>query len=171
MSVKRVYLAGPIAGLNHSEATYNWRKDVYKKLSGEHWTEHDSSAYATRIECYSPMRGKKFLADMMGDNKLGTHAYHQQAISTPNAIVGRDREDVKQADLIFMNLLGAKERSIGTIVEMGWADAFRVPVLLCMEKEGNIHEHLFMRQMATYVVDNVDEGVFIAKHFLIPGLD
>jgi len=169
---KRVYLAGPIAGLNHEQATYNWRKEVYEKLSGEHWvSSNDSSMHSVIVDCYSPMRGKKFLAEMMGDNKLGTHAYHQQPISTPNAIVGRDREDVRRADLIFMNLMGAKERSIGTIVEMGWADAFRVPVLLCMEKEGNIHEHLFMRQMATYVVDNITDGIFIAKHFLLPGLD
>lgn len=171
MHSKRVYMAGPIAGLNHAEATYNWRQEVYRALQGEHWVGHDRSSYVTRIDCYSPMRGKKFLAEMMGDNKLGTHAYHQQPISTPNAIVGRDREDVRRADLVFMNLIGAKERSIGTIVEMGWADAFRVPVLLCIEKEGNIHEHLFMRQMATYVVDNIKDGLFIAKHFLLPGLD
>ena len=37
-------------------------------------------------------------------------------------IVTRDRWDVAKADVVLMNLVGATQVSIGTMVELGWAE-------------------------------------------------
>lgn len=69
-----------------------------------------------------------------------------------------------------MNLLGAKRVSIGTTVELGWADAWRKPLILVMEKSGNIHGHIFYQGIPTYRVDNLDSGIACAKYLLLPQL-
>lgn len=163
MGMKKVYLAGPIAGLTHAEATYSWRQDVASQL------EWSGDGHA--IRCFSPMRAKKFLGEMTPDRIIGKQAYHEHPVSSGNAITGRDRNDVKTSDLVFMNVLGAKAVSIGTTVELGWADAYRVPVVLCIEKEGNPNDHLFYRNLATYVCDNLDHGIMCARALLLPGVD
>lgn len=173
MTTKKVYLAGPIAGLTHGEATYSWRQKVFDGLHGSHnCTGHhqDGEVHAVQyvdIHCYSPMRGKTFLADK---GVLGTLGY-DNPISRVQAILGRDRDDVRTSDLVFMNLIGAKAVSMGTTVELGWADAYRVPVILCMEKEGNPHEHIFFQGLNTYRCESVEQGIALAKVFLLPGVD
>lgn len=172
MTTKKIYLAGPIAGLSHQEATYGWREFVYDRLHGA----HDSMNGArVNIHCYNPMRGKKFLASVMGTNPLGktVTGYHKQPIATAKAIVGRDRDDVRTSDLIIMNLAGAKAVSIGTTTELGWADAFRIPILLIKgtDWDSNPHNHLFFDEIATWAVETPEEAVHIAKQHLLPYLD
>lgn len=164
MATKKVYLAGPIAGLTHTEATYSWRQDVYTELTGSHRQVVGSSF---TIHCYSPMRGKTFLADK---GVLGAIGY-DNPVSRVQAILGRDRDDVRTADLVFMNLIGAKTVSIGTTCELAWADAYRVPVILCMEKEGNPHEHIFFQGLSTYRCESVEQGIALTKAFLLPSID
>ena len=177
MATKKVYLAGPIAGLTHAEATYSWRRDVYDRLHGIYRIEKGvhsmhSADPVVQIHCCSPMRAKKFLGEQTPDRVISKQAYHQHPISTGRAITGRDFDDVRTADLVFMHVLGAKEVSIGTTVELGWASALRVPIVLVMEKDGsNPHDHLFYKDLVTYHCENVEDAVMCSKALLLPGMD
>ena len=111
-------------------------------------------------ECLSPLRGEK-----LSNGVYSATATDESVFNTQNAIIGRDRADCCGADLIFMNLLGAKKVSIGTMVELAWADASRKPVIVCIEKHGNPHDSEYVRGLATYVVSSLDEGIAVARCF------
>lgn len=148
----RVYFAGPIAGLDYKGAT-DWREVVAKQLAPD-------------ILALSPMRGKDYLAAYtdIGGTPGAMHAMNN-AMSTPAAIVTRDRNDTTKSDAVLMNLLGAKKVSIGTMIEAGWADAARVPIVLVIEPD-NIHQHAMLIDIAGYIVPTLDEAVHILKAFL-----
>ncbi len=171
MQHKKIYLAGPIAGLSYNESALGWREYVANNLGGYHGVQKEAhgTGMGTMLHCYSPMRGKSFLRDVKKDQILDKLEYKDSPVSTTQGILGRDRHDTTGADLVFINLLGAKAVSIGTMVELGWADAARKPVVLCMEKDGtNIHEHLFVQGLVTYRVDNLDDGISCSRLVLLP---
>lgn len=151
--MKRIYLAGPISGLNYGECT-DWRNDVKNSFN------------SSQFEVYSPMRGKEFLENTGPIDAVANQGNHP--MRTDAAITTRDRNDVKKADVVIMNLLGAKIVSIGTMIEAGWADAFGVPVILVIENQGNLHEHAILKRIAGYRVDNLDDAIKIAKIMLLP---
>lgn len=136
-----VYLAGPIKGLEYSIAT-DWRNDVTNRLA-----EHG-------IVCASPMRGKSYLAH---EQELGDK-YDAHILSTAKAIVTRDRWDTTTCDLVLMNVIGAERVSIGTMIEAGWADASRVPIVLAME-DGNVHDHGMLTEIAGFRTLSLVEAV------------
>ena len=145
MKSKSIYLAGPISGLEHHE-TVLWRETLTEELA-----KHE-------IQCISPMRNKNYL---IGTGKIAAYGYGH-TLSTDKAIVTRDRFDLLRSDLIVVNLLGAERVSIGTMVELGWADAHGKPVLLIIEPEDsenkNIHEHAFVRELCGWRVSTVEEA-------------
>lgn len=140
-----VYLSGPITGLDYAGCT-DWRTYAAAVLKSE------------GIEGLSPMRGKAFLAGCgaITDRMQETLS---NFMTQDAAIVTRDRWDTTRCDFMLVNLTGAKAVSIGTMIELGWADAARVPVILVMEPNGNIHEHAFVRQLSGYRVEDLDEGL------------
>lgn len=144
--MKRLYLAGPMAGLGYAIAS-TWREKVTESLSDI-------------AECLSPLRGEK-----LSNGVYSAVATDESVFNTQNAIIGRDRADCCRADLVFMNLLGAKKVSIGTMVELAWADASRKPVIVCIEKTGNPHDSEYVRGLATYVVTSLEEGIAVARCF------
>jgi nucleoside 2-deoxyribosyltransferase len=165
-TTKRVYLAGPIAGLTYEEATYSWREKVINQLGGMYYLGEDNDvAEAVNVQCYTPMRGKIFLKGT--GTVIGKQGYEDHPMSSMQGIIGRDRNDVMNADLVFMNVHGAKAVSIGTTVELGWADAFRKPIVLILDK-GGMHDHAFYKGLATYVCDSLEQGIECAKALLIP---
>jgi nucleoside 2-deoxyribosyltransferase len=83
----------------------------------------------------------------------------------------RDRYDVMSSDVVLFNLLGTTTVSIGTCIEFGWADAFRKPVVLVMEPEGNLHDHPMVREAAGYIVPTLDEAVQVLDCILNPQLE
>lgn len=185
MQHKKIYLAGPIAGKSYNVSALGWRAYVSNELGGVYQQEGRACGLnglpleGIQLDCYSPMRGKAFLHDVKGDEVLGKLPFAQSPVSTTNGILGRDRNDCMKSDLIFMNLLDAKEASIGTTVELGWADAARVPVILVMEDGGtvkdsetgsNVHEHLFYQGLITYRLNNLDDAIACAKLILLPGI-
>lgn len=120
MSLGRVYLAGPIAGLSYGDAT-DWRSQA------EEWLKrHD-------IVGFSPMRWKRYLAREID---LKASGYDEFPLSSARGITTRDRFDTMRVDAMIVNVLGAEKVSIGTCIELGWADAARVPIILAIEKEG-----------------------------------
>lgn len=149
-----VYLSGPITGLDFKGCT-DWREYARMRLDD------------LGIEGLSPMRGKEFLADC-GTIEDGTQEVLTNFMSQDAAIVTRDRWDTTRADFMLVNLLDAKRVSIGTVIELGWADAARIPVILIMEPKGNIHEHAFVRQLSGYRVETVDDALHLLGAALAP---
>ncbi len=81
---------------------------------------------------------------------------------------GKEYLEGKGCDFMLCNLLGAKQVSIGTMIELGWADLSRTPVVLVMEPSGNIHEHAFVRQLAGYRVDSLEAGLDLIGAAMAP---
>jgi nucleoside 2-deoxyribosyltransferase len=144
----RVYLAGPIKGLSY-DSCVSWREYAIKVLS------------YSGIIGVSPMRGKELLR---GTEKIIDGLDH--VLCTPAGLVTRDRFDVKSCDLMLVNFLGAKEISIGTSAEFGWADAYGKPIVTVIEREGNVHDHPFIQRLTGFRVETLDEGLSVVKSIL-----
>lgn len=147
---RKVYLAGPISGLTFDAA--------------EGWRHAFSSAVDDRIECFSPLRGKDFLAC----RGILEGSYPEEPLATDQAITARDRHDCTNADLVVFNLLGTTRVTIGTMIELGWADAHRIPAILVIEKEGNPHDHPMVRQTTQFRVDNLEDALALTELILLP---
>ena len=109
-------------------------------------------------EVISPLRGKELLFN--DDEILGTE--YANVRLTSKAITTRDRFDVMRTDLIVVNFLGINRVSIGTVLEIGWADMLRKPVLVIMGK-GNIHQHGMIKEIAGWVVDDYSLAIKIIR--------
>jgi hypothetical protein len=158
-----VYLAGPITGLTYNGAT-DWRKEVERDLFPD-------------IDALSPMRGKEYLkslaviADAKKQGVIGGTSedlYKMgNVMSSPQGITGRDRNDVRTSQAVLMNLLGATTVSIGTMIEAGWADAFRVP-LIVVRTPGDLHSHGMLDALALYTVTDLEEAIHLTRMLLLP---
>jgi nucleoside 2-deoxyribosyltransferase len=140
--MKTVYLAGPITGLTH-EASLAWRTRLARAFAD------------AGVKALTPNRGRPHLKDqgILEEQYIGKHP-----LDTPQAICAQDRNDVRSSDVVLMNLLEAPRVSIGTMMEVAWADAFRVPLVVAMEREGNPHEHAMLRGMAAVIVHDLDDA-------------
>jgi nucleoside 2-deoxyribosyltransferase len=149
--MKKIYLAGPISGLTYDGAQ-EWRDEFRNNID-------------PRIEAFSPLRGNEYLT-LRGPLE---GSYSEYPLTTDQGITARDRYDCMGSDLVVFNLLGATRVSIGTMIEFGWCDAARNPAIVIMEKEGNIHDYLMIRQIAQFRVDNLKDAISIAEIILLPG--
>lgn len=144
-----LYCAGPINGLPYAE-TVDWREQVAIKLP-------------PNIKAVSPMRGKKYLSS----EQAMKESYEEHQLASRKGIATRDRMDVMRSDAVLVNLLGAKKVSIGSVIEIAWADILRKPIIVAMD-EGNIHSHAIIREVAGFIVPTLDEAIEIAISVLSP---
>lgn len=153
----KVYLAGPITGCTYGECT-NWRDGVKQHL------EDVSNGH---IVGYSPLRSKEYLKD---EKKiLDFYPDTFSVMSTQRGIYTRDRFDVKSSDLVLVNMIGAQIVSIGTVMEVAWADAWDIPIVYVTEKDvKNIHDHSMMREACPFTVHSLEEAVLLTKKILMP---
>src|SRR5690554_4717505 len=114
----KVYLAGPIRGLTYAGSA-SWRDEVKAK-------------FYPGIVAYSPLRGKEELLASPPVLDERTHPV-DHVLTLPQGIVARDRYDVLSSDLIFVNLIGAADISIGTVCEIAWGYDHNKPIVLAME--------------------------------------
>lgn len=150
MRKSKVYLAGPISG--HSYDSVNeWREDAKTHLN------------QFNIDGFSPMRGKIYLSE----EQIIQDSYPNFTMSSITGINVRDYNDCKTSDAILVNLLDSKEKiSIGTVMEIAWARAFQIPVVIIMEKE-NPHNH-GMLTFGNIIVDNYEDGLDSIVQLLCP---
>jgi hypothetical protein len=149
--MKRVYLAGPITGLSFEGCT-DWREYAIKELA------------TAGITGLSPMRSKDYLKS---ENIVGD-SYEDTVLSCSRGITTRDRWDTTRCDLILVNFLGAEKVSIGTVMEIAWADLVRTPSIIVMEPEGNAHDHAMIRECTGFRVETLEAGLEVAKAILLP---
>lgn len=98
------------------------------------------------------------------------HIPYDGILSQAKTIVAKDRLDVQRADLIVAGFLGATQISLGTAIELGWADAMGKTTLIIMEPEGNPHDRFFLTEMADFRVATVREAAEVAAAILLPGV-
>lgn len=147
--MKRVYLAGAISGQSYEGAT-DWRNYAKERLA------------EFNIEGMSPMRGKDYI---LGKTSIGDQEHRRMVMSTQKGITTRDRNDVMTSDALIVNLLDTEKASIGTMIELGWADAFRKPIILVLQ-EGNVHDHSMVRELSGFIVQSVDDAIAVAAALL-----
>jgi nucleoside 2-deoxyribosyltransferase len=145
----KVYLAGPISGLTYDNGQ-GWREFVCTRLAERN------------IEGFSPLRAKGYLKT----KGVIEQGYEDTPLSTDHGITTRDRWDVQTADAVLFNLLGAERVSIGTMIEYGWADARRLPIITVIEPKGNIHEHPMLRDVTGFRVATIEEAIEILDRIL-----
>lgn len=147
--MKRVYLSGPITGRSYTACT-SWRAEAARYLAPE-------------LLAVDPMRGKDFL---QGSTQIDAFtAGPQQAVSS-TAITARDRHDVMTCDAVLVNLIGADRVSIGSMIEIGWADAFRKPIVLAIDRTDHIHVHPIILGCCAFVVSDLQTAVATIRSLL-----
>lgn len=140
-----VYLCGPIKGLTYEEATL-WRQQVALKMNKNMIT-------------LDPLRDSVILKnEPILSDEYKNHPFH-----SADMITTRDRIDCLRADIVIANFLNAKTVSIGSMIEVGWADAKRIPIIGIIE-ENNIHKHAMLNEILSFTVTTVDEAVKIVNH-------
>lgn len=141
-----VYLAGPISGKSYGESN-GWRQYAIEQLA------------CHGIDGISPMRAKEFLysAGLLGCGETAP----EHPLTSRNGIITRDRFDTMRCDIMLLNVEDARDVSIGSCIELGWADSKRIPVIVVMS-EGNPHWHGMVREIAGYIVETLDEAIDIA---------
>lgn len=153
-----VYLAGPITGLTYDEGS-EWRADAIEDFND------------AGIDAYSPLRAKQYLrafGELSAKDQTGKYNYDGvHPLSSDRGIMTRDRHDVTSRDMMLVNLLGATRVSIGTCIEIGWADAARKPIVIVMEDD-NVHRHAMLEEAAGFRVHTLTEAIEIVKAILIP---
>ena len=159
MNTRFVYLAGPISGCNFDEAT-NWRQYV-------------SAAFQKDIIGVSPMRLKDWCSRVL---KISDVDQYKEVASDveyllsgeSRAIRTRDFNDVKTADMIFMYLprnLNGRQPSWGTVIELGWASAQNVPIVLVTDDE-TLAKHPLVRESVGWIVPDIGTGIAVVNSVL-----
>lgn len=124
------YLAGGISGLSEQEARY-WRKSAAQVL------------------------GSKYGIITRDPTRTEAPPFH-----TSRGIIARDLNDVKQSDVLLVNLLSATTLSIGTIMELAWAYLLQKPAVVIIEDSGNIHDrHPMLNEAMSFRVSTLEAGI------------
>jgi len=147
-----VYLAGPISGSTYDEAN-DWRESIIDILAG--WG----------INGLNPLRNKQHLSKLgvLEDKYEKSHP-----LSTPRGIVGRDRMDATNCNVLLVYFpLGTDRISIGTCIEFGWANANQIPIVVVDESTDKLHNHAMLEEITDYYVEDIMEGVNIVGNLLI----
>ena len=147
--MSKVYLAGPITGNTYTDCV-EWRRKAAKELR------------AHGITILSPLRFKPWLKEAGGLLDW----YDRSALTRGKGITARDRFDVMRSDVVLANVLYATQVSIGTVMEIAWADSRRIPVVLVMEDRDNPHEHAMLSECCAFRTQQLLDGVGLVLRLL-----
>lgn len=143
MTTYKVYLSGPITGLTYDE--------------GNDWREYATKRLKNNIVPLNPLRCKEWAKE---HGVIGDHTKDQHPWMASDAFIGtRDHWDTVRSELVLVNLLGATQVSVGTVLEIGMAHARGVPIFVVMEDEGNCHEYGMVRAYTTMRFNKLDDAL------------
>ena len=108
------------------------------------------------------MRSKEYLAK----EEIITGAYEDSVLSCSRGIYTRDRFDSLRCNVLLVNFLGAKSVSVGTVMEIGWADSVQTPIICVMEPQGNPHDHPMIREAIGFRVASLKDALSVAISIL-----
>jgi len=146
----KVFLSGPISGL-----TYD---------GSEAWREEFEALVGPEITCLSPLRAKHFLRP---HGAIEQSYGEVSTLSSDRGIMTRDHYDCARADLVVCNLSGVNRVSIGTVMEVAWAFAYRKPLVMIMEP-GSVHDHPMIREAISFRAKDVAEAAALVRAILLP---
>ncbi|HCA51619.1 MAG TPA: hypothetical protein DEP24_00910 [Mycobacterium sp.] len=155
--MKYVYLAGPILGCTKGEAN-DWRKyvddRVSKRLDITMPPEMDCWV-RSKIRGISPLRCEPIVGEVY------TAIYDDPKFGTAKAIGVKNLYDTKAADIVLAYLpkpAAGKERSLGTVLEIGWAKAIGKPVIIVTD-DPFVQGHPVVQFCADWMLDDLDQAV------------
>jgi nucleoside 2-deoxyribosyltransferase len=149
----KVYLAGPITGLSYDQGQ-DWRVKATEKLAD------------FGVAGLSPLRAKEFLRQCGMLSGTGEEYAHLGVLATPRCVMTRDRFDATRCDVLLVNLIGATRVSIGTVMEIAWADLARIPIVVAIEPAGNPHEHMMVNEAIGFRLPSLDEALTVVGAIL-----
>lgn len=145
-----IYCAHPISGLTWDEVV-----DYYKNIK--------TTLQDIGLEVFQPMTGKNAIRTEIGERFQP--ADFRAEVATNHAIIERDRWMVEHCDLLYLDLTGVKNISIGCMMELAWAHLLGKYTIVIME-EGNIHRHAFVVEAADIVFDFPQKAIDYLKIFV-----
>lgn len=149
----KIYTAGPIAGLSYDQVM-------------ERYISQTKILKALGYHVICPMTGKSFLQDI---KEFKGHGYNDFPLSTDHAIKTRDRWMVGQADIVLADFtLGVTRVSIGTCMELAWADELKKHIIVVMQPI-NIHQHCFIKECANVIYVDIRQA-YLYLETLITGI-
>lgn len=149
--MKSIYLAGPILGKTKTEAKA-WKQKLVQLVSGEIMSSENWESYETF--CWKdPLRCEPLIGDT-----YETH-YDDPKFGTAKAISAKNWYDVSHADLIvaYMPAEMGDAISLGTLVEMAWANALGKTVILVSDHP-KINAHPIVDRIASWKLTTLEEA-------------
>lgn len=158
MTMKTVYLAGPIAGCTDSEAN-DWRKHVSHKL--KNW--HIMGISPLRCE---PLHGHRYATPIDMDGLKTEQA--DPRFGTARAIASKNMFDVMNCDMTlcyFPRAVCEQRPSYGTVCELAWAKMYGKPAILVTD-DPYLGNHPVIGACAGWILSTLDEGVDVITGIL-----
>jgi hypothetical protein len=150
----KVYLSGPISG-SPDGVIVGWRQHVGQLLPQD-------------IELLDPTASpydasSAYLVPESDSEKLGRLMHGR-------LVVDRNKHLIQLSDVVLANFLHAERASIGSIGELFWANAFRVPIVVVREPAGNVHDHAMVNAIASVVTHSLEDGCAAVMNMLRTGV-
>lgn len=141
---KSIYVAGAISGQDLSDVLTKFVRTKQRLVE-------------MGFTVFSPLEGLQPRVKTTDRCEKEGKSYTPQM--TDKAIVARDRWYVSMSDIIFADLTGCFQASIGTVVEITWGKEMGRYVIAIIPTDDVIHNHAFVLQQASVVFNTVEEGL------------
>jgi len=84
------------------------------------------------------------------------------SVCNKHAVIERDSWMVNQADVVYLDLSGSSQISIGCMMELAWSYILKKHTIVVMPK-GNIHEHYFSLEASDIIFETNTEAINYLK--------
>lgn len=146
----KVYLSGPISG-SADGAIVGWRQRAAELLPRKVELFDPSASHYDASSAYMLPESDSEKLDRLMHGRL---------------VVDRNKHLIQSSDVVLANFLHANRASIGSIGELFWANAFRVPIVIVRESTGNVHDHAMVNAIASVVAFSLEDGCAAVQNML-----
>ena len=141
-------------------------KNIFKiylahPMSGLSWEEVEK--YYTKVRKTLEKFGYQTLHPMIAKKELSGTIFNPSGES--NTFVRRDTWMIRQSDIVFVDLTGADEKSIGCISEVAVGYNLGKHTIGVMEKT-NIHRHAFMTEQLDITFETYEQAISYFKKLI-----